>query len=153
MSLTNVDLEILCKVYKINLIQCTGKDGLIGKPKNGAYIINLNNIHQNGTHWCCFFIKDNYCTYFDSFGCICPYNVSKFLKQSNIHTSYNTDTIQELYDDHCGYYCIAFLFYMTNHKGKLTYLLNKFNAMFNLKDTKKNVGILQEYYKTMAKLL
>jgi hypothetical protein len=42
---------------------------------------------------------------------------------------------------------------MTNHKGKLSYLLNKFDAMFDLKDTKKNVGTLQEYYKTMAKLL
>jgi hypothetical protein len=86
MSLTNFDLENLCSVYKINLIQCTGKDGLIGKPMNGCYIINLNDIDQGGTHWACFYIRNGSCAYFDSYGCICPYNISRFLKQTHIHT-------------------------------------------------------------------
>ena len=146
MSLTNFDLENLCSIYKINLIQCTGKDGLIGKPQNGSYIINLNDNGSVGSHWCCFYIRDGHCAYFDAFGCICPYNVSKFLKQSRIHTVYNVDEIQQLEDDHCGYYCVAFLHYMTNHNGgKLSYLLNQFDALFDLTDTNKNVKILQKY--------
>ena len=145
MSLTNFDLENLCNIYKINLIQCTGKDGLIGKPRNGCYIINLNDSNEGGSHWTCFYIRDGHCAYFDSFGCICPYNVSRFLKQSHIRTVYNTSQIQELTDDHCGYYCIAFLYYMSNHKGKLKFLLNQFDGIFDLKETKNNVRILQEY--------
>jgi hypothetical protein len=135
MTLTNFDLEHLCNLYKINLIQCCGKDGLIGRPQNGCYIINLNDTADVGSHWTCFYIKDGSCAYWDSFGCICPYNVSR----------YSVDQIQNIDDNHCGYYCIAFLSYMSNHKGKLSYLLNQFNSIFDLKDTKKNVGILQEY--------
>ena len=145
MTLTNIDLENLCQLYKINLIQCCGKDGLIGKPQNGSYIINLNNCDQKGQHWTCFYIRDDHCAYWDSFGCICPYNVSKFLKQLHIHLAFNIDQIQDIDDDHCGYYSIAFLYYMTNHKGKLSYLLNQFNSMFDRKNIKHNAGILQEY--------
>ena len=144
MTLTNIDLENLCQLYKINLIQCTGKDGLLDKPQNGSYIINLNDSNDIGSHWTCFYIRDGCCVYWDSFGCICPYNVSRFLKQYHIHTSYNVDQIQNINDDHCGYYCVAFLYYMSNHKGKVSFLLNRFNSMFDLKDTKTNARILQE---------
>ena len=145
MTLTNFDLENLCKLYKINLIQCTGKDGLLGRPRNGCYIINLNDNNSIGSHWTCFYIRDAYCAYFDSFGVICPYNVSEFLKQGHVRTVYNTSMIQQIDDDHCGYYTIAFLHYMSNHKGKLKYLLNQFDAIFDLKDTRNNLAILQEY--------
>ena len=36
--------------------------------KNGAYVINLDEYADEGTHWIAFYVKDNEITYFDSFG-------------------------------------------------------------------------------------
>ena len=36
--------------------------------KKGAYVINLDEYKDTGTHWVALFMKDNKVTYFDSFG-------------------------------------------------------------------------------------
>ena len=38
------------------------------KLKNGAYVINLDNLENTGTHWIVIFMKNNEVIYFDSFG-------------------------------------------------------------------------------------
>ena len=40
----------------------------IGKIKDGAYIINLNEYADLGTHWIALLCKKNEIVYFDSFG-------------------------------------------------------------------------------------
>ena len=146
MSLTNFDIIDLAKHLNINLIQCCAKNALKGKPQNGAYIINLNNESEAGSHWCAFFIRAKHCVYFDSFGCICPPAISQFLLQSKIKTIYNVTDIQNINDDHCGYYCVAFCYFMSRHKTpNLSLLLNNFTLMFNLNDTTKNHIIAMNY--------
>jgi hypothetical protein len=146
MSLTNFDIIDLCKQLDIPLIQCCPKNMLAGKPKNGAYIINLNNQGEEGSHWVCMYIRKNHCVYFDSFGCICPPAVSKFLLQSKIKTIYNVEDIQNIKDSYCGYYCIAFCCFMScNKTPNLGLLLNNFTLMFNLNDTTNNHKIAFNY--------
>ena len=146
MSITNFDIIDLCKHLNIPLNQCCPKNMLMGKPKNGAYIINLNDKGQEGSHWVSFFVRNKHCVYFDSFGCICPPAVSQFLIQSKIKTIYNVVDIQNLADSYCGYYCIAFFYFMNEHKNpNLGLLLNNFTLMFNLNDTKDNHKIAFNY--------
>ena len=38
------------------------------KIKDGAYIINLDEYSDIGTHWVALYVQDNNVTYFDSFG-------------------------------------------------------------------------------------
>ena len=38
------------------------------KLKNGAYVINLDEYADLGTHWIALYVKDNEVIYFDSFG-------------------------------------------------------------------------------------
>ena len=38
------------------------------KVKDGAYIINLDEYSDIGTHWVAFYVQNNDVTYFDSFG-------------------------------------------------------------------------------------
>ena len=44
------------------------KDNLPNKIKDGAYVINLDEYSDIGTHWIALCVKNNDITYFDSFG-------------------------------------------------------------------------------------
>ena len=44
------------------------RDNLPKKIKNGAYIINLDEHADVGTHWVALYVKNNEDIYFDSFG-------------------------------------------------------------------------------------
>ena len=44
------------------------RDNLPNKIKDGAYIINLDEYSDIGTHWVTLYIQNNVVTYFDSFG-------------------------------------------------------------------------------------
>ena len=42
-------------------------DNLRNKIKDGAYVINLDEYSDIGTHWIALYVKNNVVTYFDSF--------------------------------------------------------------------------------------
>ena len=44
------------------------RDNLPDKIKDGAYVINLDEYSDIGTHWVALYVDNNGVTYFDSFG-------------------------------------------------------------------------------------
>ena len=44
------------------------RNNLSNKIKKGAYVINLDEYENTGTHWVALFVKPKYTVYFDSFG-------------------------------------------------------------------------------------
>ena len=65
--LTNFEI----KEYYENEARFNGvysRDNLPKTIKNGAYIINLDEYADVGTHWIALYVKNNGITYFDSFG-------------------------------------------------------------------------------------
>ena len=65
--LTNFEIK---KYYK-NQSKFNGvysRDNLPDKIKDRAYIINLDEYSDIGTHWVALYVKNNDITYFDSFG-------------------------------------------------------------------------------------
>ena len=44
------------------------RDNLPNSIKNGAYVINLDEYHDIGTHWVALYVNNKIVTYFDSFG-------------------------------------------------------------------------------------
>ena len=44
------------------------RNNLPNKIKKGAYVINLDEYENTGTHWVSLFVKPKYTVYFDSFG-------------------------------------------------------------------------------------
>ena len=44
------------------------RDNLPNIIKNGAYVINLDEYHDIGTHWVALYVNNKIVTYFDSFG-------------------------------------------------------------------------------------
>ena len=150
--LSNVDIEEICQKLSINLIQCTSKNTLNGKPVDGGYVINLQNAFGGGgSHWTAFYIRNNECIYFDSFGETYPNDVYKFVKQTkNMNLNYSSVQIQDLLSTSCGWFCIAFLHYMENHKSKSLYnVCNEFTNMFDPIHQQKNDAILQSIIKKL----
>ena len=64
------------------------RDNLFNKIKDGAYLINVDEYSDIGTHWVAFFVKNNDITYFDSFGVEhILKEITKFLVNENIKTN------------------------------------------------------------------
>ena len=113
---------------------------LPNKIKKGAYVINLDEYENTGTHWVSVFVKPKYTVYFDSFGIEhIPKEINKFINndiKSNIFRIRAYDSIM------CGYFCIEFINYMLKGKTLLDY-----TNLFSPNDFKKNDRVLKRIFK------
>ena len=104
------------------------RDNLPNKIKDGAYVINLDEHTDIGTHWVALYVKNNDVTYFDSFGVEhIPNEIKKFIGCKNfivnIFRILANDSIM------CGYFCIRFMNFMFKDKT-LNYYTNLFSNIF-----------------------
>ena len=61
------------------------RDNLPYKIKNGAYVINLDEYSDTGTHWIALYVNNKTVTYFDSFGIEhIPKEVKKFIGNTKL---------------------------------------------------------------------
>ena len=79
--------------------------------KNGAYVINLDEYADVGTHWIILYVKNNEVIYFDSVG---VERVPKEIKQFTGHKNTKTNIFRIQADNSimCGYFCIGFIDFM-----------------------------------------
>ena len=78
------------------------------KIKDGAYVINLDEYSDIGTHWVALYIQNNDVTYFDSFGVEhIPKEIKTFIGNKNIKT--NIFRIKVYDSIMCEYFCIRFI--------------------------------------------
>ena len=64
--LTNFEIQEYCQ-NEPRLNGVFSRDNLPNCIKNGAYVINLDEYHDIGTHWVAFYVNNKIVTYFDSF--------------------------------------------------------------------------------------
>ena len=105
----------------------------LSKIKDGAYIINLDEYSDIGTHWVALWVNNDNVTYFDSFGVEHIHKeIIKFRENRNIKT--NIFRMQAYDSIMWGYFCIGFIDFM--FKGKsLTDYINLFSPNdFNIND-------------------
>ena len=101
--------------------------------KNGAYVINLDEYHDIGTHWVALYVNDKTITYFDSFGVEhIPKEIMKFIFLKKIIT--NIYRIQAYDSIMCGYFCIGFINFMFDGKS-----LTDYTNLFSPNDLKKTM--------------
>ena len=137
--LTNFEIQTYYQ-NEPRFIGVYNRDNLPDKIKNGAYVINLDEYSDIGTHWITLYVNNKTVTYFDSFGIEhIPKEVKKFLGNrniiSNIYRIQNYDSIM------CGYFCIGFIDYM--FKGKS---LTDYTYLFSPNNFKKNDDIILNYF-------
>ena len=90
--------------------------------KKGAYVINLNEYKNTGTHWIALFVKTYEVIYFDSFG-IEHIHIPKEIEHAigNKEIKACIFRVQAYNSIMCGYYCIEFINYMLKGKTLLDY--------------------------------
>ena len=117
------------------------RNNLPNKIKKGAYVINLDEYENTGTHWASLFIKTNEAIYFDSFGVEhIPKEINKFIDNKKIKAS--IFKIQAYDSIMCGYFCIEFINYM--FKGKI---LLDYTNLFSPNNFKKNDQVIKIIFK------
>ena len=109
--------------------------------KEVAYIINLDEYSDIGTHWVALYVNNNNITHFGSFGVKhIPKEIKTFINNKHIKT--NVFRIQACDSVMGGYFCIGFIDFM--HKGKT---LTEYTNLFSPKNFKKNDDIILSYFK------
>ena len=146
--LTNIEIS---EYYK-NESRFNGvysRNNLPNKIKKGAYVINLDEYKNTGTHWVSLFVKASEVIYFDSFGVEhIPKEINKFIdndttKSSSLeHIKSNIFRIQAYDSIMCGYFCIEFINCMPKGKALLDY-----TNLFSPNDFKKNDRIIKRIFK------
>ncbi len=134
-ELTNDELSQLVKHYKIKKYHGAFIDDRLPKKLlNGFYVINLN----GRSHWTCLLKGGNDFYYFDSYGFVASQEVEDQIGEY----IYSDIDIQHLNSSSCGFFCIAWMRWMQDHKNKkLAY--SNFFKLFN-EDSEKNEVILNK---------
>ena len=125
------------------------RDNLPNNIKNGAYVINLDEYHDIGTHWIALYVNNKIVTYFDSFGVEhIPKEVIKFIVRRSFRLGSlrkkvitNIYRIQAYDSIMCGYFCIGFINFMFNGKS-----LTDYTNLFSPNDFNKNDDIILNYF-------
>ena len=111
------------------------------KMKDGAYVINLDEYVDVGTHRIALFCSRNEVAYFDSFGIEhIPKEIKNFIENKNIKA--NIFRVQANDSVMCGYFCIRFIDFMIAGKT-----LVDFTNMFSPYDFEKNVDLILSCFK------
>ena len=111
------------------------------KIKNGAYIINLDEYSDIGTHWVALYVHNDDVTYFDSFG------VEYILKEirefiySSLFITTNIFRIQAYDSTMCRYFCIGVIAFMLAGKS-----LTEFTNLFSPSNFNKDDDIILKYF-------
>ena len=123
-SLTNFEIQ---KYYQNEprFIGVYSRNNLPEKVKDRAYVINLDEYADVGTHWIALFCNRNEIVYFDSFGAEhVPGEIKEFIGNKTIKA--NIFRVQANNSIMCGYFCNGFIDFMLAGK-KLT----EFTCLFS----------------------
>ena len=122
--LTNFEIQ---KYYENEprFIGVFSRDNLPKKIKDEAYVIDLDEYANTGTHWIALFCKKKEIIYFDSFSVEhIPEEIKKCIGNKNIKA--NIFRVQANDSVMCGYFCIGCIDIMLAGK-KLTDFTNLFS--------------------------
>ena len=138
--LTNFEIQ---KYYK-NEPRFNGvfsRNNLPKKVKDGAYVINLDEYADVGTHWIALFCNGNEIVYFDSFGVEhIPDEIKEFI--GNKYIIANIFRVQANNSIMCRYFCIGFIDFMLADKSFVGFI-----SLFSPHDFEKNDGIILSFFK------
>ena len=105
-AISNIKIQQILSSLSLNDVGIYLRDGPFSSD------IGIVNLHPSkGTHWVTY-INENY---FDSYGCVSPEKLSKFIIKRNGYCLYSEYQIQKN-DSFCGSYCL-YIIYLTKVLG------------------------------------
>ena len=106
--------------------------------RDGAYVINLDEYSDIGTHWIVLYVQVNDVTFFDSSGVEhIPEEIKTFTGNKNIKTNiFRTQAYDSIMS---GYFCIGFIHFI------FVKALTNFTNLFSPNNFKKSDDIILNY--------
>ena len=136
--LTNFEIQAYYQ-NESRFIGVYSRDNLPDKIKDGAYVINLDEYSDIGTHWIALYVNNKTVLYFDTFGVKhIPKQIKKFTNNKNIIAI--IFRIQAYVSVMCEYFCMGFIDYMFMGKS-----LTDYTNLFSPNNFKKNDDIILNY--------
>ena len=137
--LTNFEIQTYYQ-NKSRFNRVYSRDNLLDKIKDGAYVINLYEYFDIGTHWIELYVNTKTLKYVNSFG---VEHISKEIKIliNNKNTIANISRIQAYDSVMCGYFCIGFIMFKGNS------LTDNLTNLFSPNNFKKNDDIILKYFR------
>lgn len=168
MGTTNIQLEELIQDLRIQRFRgCFFKDDLNDVLPYSSYIINLHNrFNENtgemnpGSHWVALVTDgEKQAIYFDSYGEGIPKHITRVLKWKNYKYGNTNKNIQGLRSDLCGFFAVAFIYFLTKHPKRTKKIFDDalvfvqlFENLDKVKnDLNKNENILSLFFKGASK--
>ena len=150
--LSTFDLdELVIKMGINNLKGCFYKDTLKKIEPSSSYIINLNsefnekNERNSGSHWVALITDDlKKAIYFDSYGEKEPNEIKNLLKSNQYKIAHTTKNIQSLMSNLCGFFCLAFIYFLTVSKYRTKNIINDASIFLDLFE---DLDITNDIYK------
>ena len=117
------------------------RDNLPNSIKYDAYVSNLDEYHDIGTHWVVMYVNNKTIIYFDSFRVEhIPKEIIKFNDNNKKIITY-IYRIQAYVSIMFGYFCIGFINFMFDGNS-----LTVYTNLFSPNDLKKNDDIILKYF-------
>jgi len=163
--LTNYQLMDIASAMKFPLEKVCFKDELCKEPLkyNACYIINSQNSEDEqgednqGAHWIALYVektKDGkvHPQYFDSYGIAPAKEITDFVGR---YVPYCTKDIQSILDSVCGFFCLAFCFFVSKSRFRTGNIYQDTETFLELfkdlnvsHDFKQNEWVLQQFFNT-----
>lgn len=146
-GLTNNQLEKIAKKYLgkhfLGVYPCDASPKIGKNIKKMSIIFNLSKHDEPGSHYVAVIRKKNSIYYFDSYGKkLTNFHIKMFLHQFGLKIFYHTQQIQARNSIFCGFYCLAYLIFVTK-KFKTSFAA--FFNMFNTPPNKENDDIVTQF--------
>lgn len=149
--LSNIEIRDFFKVNKFpnSGVYMRDEKNNIYNGKDNYIIFNLDDEQNQGTHWVALYISvsDKRLYYFDPYGIAPPDEIVKQSKKNKYRLFYTTNRIQPDKSILCGYYAVAFLYYM--FKGNTVY---NFLYGFKMDGETENDKLIKEIFEKSKKI-
>ena len=114
----NLKNKATSNIKSYQVLDSVGLDNVGIYSRDGSFStdIGIVDLHPSkGTHWVCYINENS----FDTFGCVPPRKLSKFIIKRNRHCLYSEYNVQGLTNrqgSYCATYCL-YIIYLTNVLG------------------------------------
>ena len=150
--LSNYDLEeLIIKMGINNFKGCFYKDTLKTIEPSSSYIINLNSEFNEkqernaGSHWVALITDDlKKAIYMDSYGEKEPNEIKNLLKSNQYKIAHTSKNIQSLMSNLCGFFCLAFIYFLTVSKYRTKNIINDASIILDLFE---DLDLINDVYK------
>jgi hypothetical protein len=159
--LSSYDMSsLVTKMGISNFRECFYKDKAKTIQPNSSYIINLNseldenNNRNSGSHWVALVTDDmKRAIYHDSYGEREPVETKNLLKSNQYKLGHTSKNIQSLMSNLCGFFCLAFIYFLSvskfrtkNNINDASIFLDLFEDLDLTNDVCKNEFILSLFF-------